>query len=182
VVDAGEHLSDGSRVGDHVFSVSGVTLGHHGGRLEGAVGDLSHGELLVIGLLSGDDRGLRRQHEVDPGVGHQVGLELSHIHVQGTIESERCGQGRDDLGDQPVEVSLGGPLDVQVPPADVVNGLVVQQYAHVGVLQEGVGGQHAVVGLDHCGGHLGRGLHGEAQLGLLAVVYAQPLQQEGAQA
>jgi len=39
----------------HVLSVSWVALGHHGGWLEGGVGDLSDGELLVIGLLGRDD-------------------------------------------------------------------------------------------------------------------------------
>jgi len=77
----------------HVLAVSGVTLGHHGGRLEGAVGDLGYGELLVVGLLSGDDGGIGRQHEVDPRVGHQVGLELSDIHVQSAIETQGGGQG-----------------------------------------------------------------------------------------
>jgi len=50
------------------------------------------------------------------------------------------------------------------------------------VLQQGVSRKHTVVGLDDCGGDLRRGLDGEAQLGLLAVVDAQPLQKEGAQA
>jgi len=50
------------------------------------------------------------------------------------------------------------------------------------VLQEGVGGEHAVVGLDDSGGDLRGRLDGEAQLGLFAVVYAQSLQQERAQA
>ena len=39
----------------HVFSVSWVTFGHHGGWLEGGVGDFSNGELFVIGFLGGDD-------------------------------------------------------------------------------------------------------------------------------
>ena len=34
----------------------------------------------------------------------------------------------------------------------------------------------------HCDTHLGAGVHGEAQLGLLAVVHRQALQQQGAQA
>ena len=46
---------------------------HHRGGLEGGVGDLSDGPLLVVGLLGGDDRSVRRKHEVDPRVGHQVG-------------------------------------------------------------------------------------------------------------
>jgi len=132
----------------------------------------------MVSLLSGDDRGIGRQHEVDSGVRHQVGLELSHVHIQGSVESQGGSQGGDDLGDQSVQVGLGGSLDVQVPPANVLDGLVVQQDAHIGVLQQGVGGQHAVVGLNHSGGDLRGRLHSESQLGLLAVVDAQSFQQK----
>ena len=40
------------------------------------VGELRNSELLVVGLLGGDDRGVGAQQEVDARVGHQVGLEL----------------------------------------------------------------------------------------------------------
>ena len=39
------------------------------------------------------------------------------------------------LANQPVEVGIAGPLDVQVPPADVVDGLVVHHEGAVGVLE-----------------------------------------------
>jgi hypothetical protein len=79
------------------LTVAWVALGHHGSRLKGRVGDLCHRQLLVVGLLSADDRCIAAEHEVDPGVGHQVGLELSDVHVQGTIEAQRGGQGGDHL-------------------------------------------------------------------------------------
>ena len=90
--------------GPHL-AVAGVALGHHGGGLEGRVGDLGHGQLLVVGLLRGDDRGVGGEHEVDARVGHQVGLELCYVHVQCAIEAQRGGQRRDDLSDQPVQSS-----------------------------------------------------------------------------
>jgi len=71
----------------------GDSLGHHAGGLEGAVGDLGHAQLLVVGLLGRDDRGVAGKHEVDAGVGHQVGLELSHVHVEGTVEPQGGRQG-----------------------------------------------------------------------------------------
>jgi len=42
----------------HVLTVTWVALGHHGGWLEGRVGDLGNGELLVVGLLGRDDWGV----------------------------------------------------------------------------------------------------------------------------
>jgi len=166
----------------HVLAVARVALGHHGRGLERAVGDLRHRQLLVLRLLRRDDGRVGRQHEVDARLGHQVGLELGHVHVQRAVEAQRRGQRRDDLRDQPVQVGLGRALDVEVASADVVDRLVVQHDGDVGVLQQRVRGQHGVVRLDDRGRHLGRGLHGEAQLGLLAVVHGQALQQQGAQA
>jgi len=51
----GDDITSVHEAACHVLSVSGVTLGHHGGGLEGGVGDLGYGELLVVGLLGGDD-------------------------------------------------------------------------------------------------------------------------------
>jgi len=116
---------------------------------------------------------------MDTGVGHQVGLELSHIDVQSTIESEGGSEGGDDLGDESVQVGVGGSLDIEVTTADIVDGLVVEHDSDISVLKEGVSGEHGVVGLNDGGGDLGRGVHGEAELGLLAVVDGESLEEEG---
>ena len=134
--------------------MTGVALHHLVGGLEAGVGDLSHRQLLVVGLLGGDDGSVGGQREMDTWVGHQVGLELGQIHVEGTIEAQGGGDGGHDLGDQTVEVGVGGTFDVQVTATDVVDGLVVDHEGAVGVLQGGVGGQDGVVGLDHSGGDL----------------------------
>merc|ERR1719271_641409 len=84
--------------GGHVLTVTRITLGHHVSWLETGVGDLSDGEGLVVGLLSGNDRRVGGNHEVNTWVWHEVGLELGDIDVDGTIETEGGGEGRDDLG------------------------------------------------------------------------------------
>ena len=124
------------------------------GGLKAGVGDLSNGQLLMVGLLSRDDWGVGGQGEVDTGVGHQVGLELSQIHVQGTIEPQGGSDGADDLADQPVQVGVGGTLNVEVTAADVVDGLIVDHEGTVRVLQGGMGGQDGVVGFNNSGGDL----------------------------
>jgi len=118
---------------------------------------------------------------VNSGVGDQVGLEFSDVDVEGTIESEGGGEGGDDLGNESVQVGVGGSLDVQVTAADVVNGLVVEHDGDVGVFEEGVGGQDGVVGFNNSGGDLGGGVDGEAELGLLAVIDGESFEQEGAE-
>merc|ERR1719224_234846 len=166
----------------HVLAVARIALGHHGSRLEGGVGDLGDGELLVVGLLGGDDRGVRGEHEVDARVRDKVGLELGDVDVEVTIEAEGGGQGGDDLGDEAVEVGVGRALDVEGAAADVVDGLVVEHDGDVSVLEEGVGGEHGVVRLNDSGGDLRGRVDGEAELGLAAVVDGEALEEEGAEA
>eukprot|EP00760_Papus_ankaliazontas_P018112 PhM_4_TR17429/c0_g1_i1/m.78134 len=166
----------------HVLAVAGVALGHHGGGLEGGVRDLGHGELLVVGLLGADDGAVGREHEVDAGVGHEVGLELRDVDVEGAVEAEGGGEGGDDLGDEAVEVGVGGALDVEVPSANIINCLVIKHDGDVGVLEERVRREDGVVGLHDGSRDLGRGVDREAELGLLAVVHGQALQEEGAEA
>ena len=76
----------------HQGAMSWIAFDHHGRRLEDRHGDLSHGQLLMVGLLRRDDRSIGGQHEVDTGVWNEVGLELRDIHVQGSIEAKRCCQ------------------------------------------------------------------------------------------
>jgi len=177
----GDNISTVHEAGRHVLSVAGVALGEHVGGLEGRVGDLSHRELLVVSLLSRDDGGIRGEGEVDTRVGDQVGLELGDVHIEGTVEAERGSEGRGDLGNKPVEVGVGGPLNVEGAAADVIESLVVDEEVHIAVLEEGVGGEDGVVGLNNAGGDLGRGPDSEANLGLLAVVDGEALHEERAE-
>ena len=73
---------------------------------------------------------------MDSWVWDEVGLEFGDIDVKGTIESEGSGQGRDNLSNKSVKVSVSRSLDVEVSSADVVNGLVVEHNGNIGVLKE----------------------------------------------
>merc|ERR1719440_1741546 len=178
----GDDVATVHHAAGHVLAVARIALGHHVGWLEARVGDLGHGEGLVVCLLSGDDRRVCGHHEVDARVWDQVGLELGEVDVESTIEAQGSRQGGDDLSDDAVEVGVGRALDVEAATADVVQSLVVEHDSDVGVLQEGVGSQDSVVRLDHSGGDLRGRVDAEAELGLLAVVDGQALQEEGAEA
>jgi len=174
----GDDITAVQHAAGHVLAVARIALDHLVGGLEASIGDLGNGELLVVGLLGGDDGGIGGQGEVDTGVGHQVGLELGQIDVQGTIKAERGGHRGHNLGNQTVQVGVGGALNVQVAAADVVDGLVVHQEGAVRVLQGGVAGQDGVVGLNDSSGDLGSGVDGKLQLGLLAIVDRETLHQQ----
>jgi hypothetical protein len=119
---------------------------------------------------------------VDTGERDQVGLELVQVDVQGTIEPQRGGDGRDDLGDKTVEVLVAWPGNVQIPAADVEHGFVVNQEGAVRVLDGAVGGEDGVVGLNHGRRQAGRWVHGELELALLAVVGREALEEQSAEA
>ena len=175
----GDNITTVQHAAGHVLAVTRVAFHHLVGWLEAGVGDLRHGELLMVSLLGRDDWGIGGQREMDTWVWHQVGLEFSDVDVESTIESQGSGDGADDLTDEPVQVGVGWSLDVQVTAADVVDGLVVDHEGAVGVLKSGMGGQDGVVWLNNGSGDLGSWVDGELELGLLAVVDGETLHEEG---
>ena len=128
------HVASVQHAAGHVLAVARVTLDHLVSRLKASISDLGNAELLVVGLLCRDNWSIGHEGEVDTGVGHQVGLELGEINVQGTIKAKRGSDGGDDLSDQAVEVGVRRSLNIEVPAADVVDGLIVNHEGAVGVL------------------------------------------------
>mmetsp|Transcript_104600 Transcript_104600/g.301088 ORF Transcript_104600/g.301088 Transcript_104600/m.301088 type:complete len:214 (-) Transcript_104600:682-1323(-) len=120
----------------HVLAVARVALHEHGRWLEDAHRDLGHGKLLMVSLLGGNDGRIRRQHEMDARVRHQVRLELGDVHVERTVEAKGRRQRRDDLGQQPVQICVSWPFDVKVPPTNVVQRFVIIHDCDIGVLQQ----------------------------------------------
>ena len=116
------------------------------------------------GMSGRDDWGISDQGEVNPGVRHQVSLELSQIHVQSTIKSEGGSDGGDNLANESVQVGVGRSFDVQVSAANIINSLIVDHEGTVRVLKSGVGGQDGVVGLYHGRGNLRGWVDRELQL------------------
>ncbi|CAB1353872.1 unnamed protein product, partial [Coregonus sp. 'balchen'] len=106
---------------------------------------------------------------------HSWGL----INIEGTIESEGSSDGGHNLANQPVKISVGGTLNIKVPTADVIDGLIVYHESTIRMLQCGVGGQDGVVRLNNSCGHLWSWVDGELKLGLLAIVNRQAFHQQG---
>jgi hypothetical protein len=72
----GDDISAVHEAASHVLSMTRVTLSHHAGRFKYAIGNLSHGKLLVVGLLGRNHGCVGGEHEVDTRVWDQVGLEF----------------------------------------------------------------------------------------------------------
>lgn len=84
------------QTGSHVLAVTGITLDHLVVRLEARHCHLLDGVGFVGSLSSGDDWGVGDQREMDSGIRNQVGLEFVQVDVQGSIESQRGSNRRDD--------------------------------------------------------------------------------------
>merc|ERR1719158_1016932 len=110
----GDDVAAVQHTAGHVLAMSWVAFDHRVGWLKASIGDLRNTQGLVVSLLGRDDGSIGDEGEVDPRVGHQVGLELVQIDVQGSVEPQRGSDGGDDLADQPVEVGVAGPLNVKV--------------------------------------------------------------------
>ncbi|KAJ0500071.1 hypothetical protein HanHA300_Chr11g0385631 [Helianthus annuus] len=88
----GCNVSSVHQTASHVLAVTGIALSHHRRWFERGVGDLSNRKLLVVRLLSGDNRSVRRKHEVDTRVRYEICLELGNVHVQRSVKPQRRGQ------------------------------------------------------------------------------------------
>ena len=77
----------------------------------------------MVSFICGYHGSVGGQGIVDSGIGDQIGLELIQIHVEGAVKTEGGGDGGDDLGNEAVEVGVGGSLDVKTGPTNVINGL-----------------------------------------------------------
>jgi len=157
----GDNITTVEQSASHVFALPRITLHHLVARLEARESHISDIVLLVMGFLSRDDRGKGRKREVDTRERNQVGLELIEINIERAIEAQRSSDGRNNLGNQPVEVDETGRGDVEVLLADVVNGFVIDHERAVGMLKGRVGGEDGVVRFDNGVGQGRSGVHAE---------------------
>ena len=84
---------------------------------------------------------------MDSRVGDQVGLELSQIYIESSVETKGSRDGRNYLGDQTVEIGVARTTDLQILSADLVNSFVVDEEGAIGVLQSRVSCQDSIIRL-----------------------------------
>jgi len=162
----------------HELTVTWITLGKHVGWLKHSIGDFGHRKLLVVSLLSRDDRGIRGRHEVNSRVWDKVGLELSNINIKSTIETKGCCKGRYNLTNKSVKVGVGRSLNIKGSSAHVVKSLVIQAESTISMLKKGMGRKHVIVWLDDGSSNLrGRG-DSERKLGLSTVINRKSLKKK----
>lgn len=100
---------------------------------------------LTTNLIRGDNGSIRGERIMNPRIRHEVRLELIEVHIECSVEAERCRDGRDDLGNQPVQIRVGRSRYIQVRTTQVVNGLVVDKESTVAMLQRCVGVEDRII-------------------------------------
>lgn len=111
-------------------------------------------------------------------VGHQVRLELVEVDVQGTVKAQAGRDRADNLSNQTVKMLVRGTGDIEVPLANIVDSLVIDEECAVGVLDGRVSAENGIVRFDDGVADAGSRVDGELELGLLAVVVSEPLEEE----
>ena len=98
--------------------------------------------------------------------------------VHEASQREKIKARRAYLSDQPVQVGVGWPLNIQGPSADIVDSLVIKHDSDISVLKKRVRRKDRVVRLNNSGGDLRGWVDGESKLGLLSVVNGKSLQKK----
>ena len=91
---------------------------------------------------------------MESGEGNHVDGQFSEIGVELTWESKTGGDTRHDEGDEVVQVTVSGGVELQGSETDIVKGLVIDTEGLVRVLDKLVDGEGSVVWLDNGVGDL----------------------------
>jgi hypothetical protein len=154
----------------HELTMTWVTFGEHVGWLEHSIGDFGDRKLLVVSFLSGDDRGIRGKHEMDSWIWDKVGLKLSNVDIESTIETKGSSERGHNLTNKSVKVGVGRSLNIKRSSAHIVKSLVIQAEGTISVLKKGMGRKYVVVWLDDGGGDLRSRGDSEGKFGLSTIV------------
>ena len=93
----------------------------------------------MVSFFGGDNWRISHQRKVDPGIWHQVSLELVEVNIESSIKPQGGCDGRNNLANQAVQISVSGSLNVQVATANVVDSFVINHESTIGMIQSGMG-------------------------------------------
>ncbi len=96
---------------------------------------------------------------MDPWIRNEINLELAHVNVEGAIKSQAGSDAGDNLGNQTIQMTVAGTVDVQFVFANVVDRLIVNDECAVNRFHGIVGGQDGIVWLNNRRANLRGGIN-----------------------
>ena len=157
----GAHSSSEHGGGRQISAVSGISSAHHVFGIEHLLGQFGHSQGSVLLGSSGSQRGESDHEEMESGERNQVDSQFPQVAVQLTREPQTASDSGDGDWNEMVQVSIGGSGQFESSIADVIESLVVDDHSLVGVLDQLVDWERAIVRLDHSVGDFGRRNDGE---------------------
>ena len=155
---------------------------HHVLGIEALLSELGDGKGTVL-LGSTRRQGSKSNHEeVQTGERNHVDGQFAKITVELAGETEAARRTTHGGGDQMVQISVRGRSQLESAEANVIQGLVVQSKALVGILHELMDGKGGVVGFDDGIGNLGRGDDGVGRHDTVGILLTDLGDEEGAHA
>ena len=113
-------------------------------------------ECTVLLGSTGCKWGEASEEEVQTRERDEINSKLAKVGVELTREAEAASNARHACRAKVVEVTIGGGGELEGTEANIVQGLVVEAHALVGILDQLVDREGGIVRLDHSVGHLRR--------------------------
>jgi hypothetical protein len=137
------------------YTLSGVRGGHHVLGVKHLLSELGNGNGTVRGGTSSSQGSETDHEEMKPGEGNHVDGQLSEIRVELTGESKTGSDTRHDEGDEVVQITVSGFVELQGSETDIVKGLVIDTEGLVRIFDKLVYGEGSIVWLNDGIGDLG---------------------------
>merc|ERR1719265_440931 len=152
----GRHTATEKRGSSEVATVARIRGTHHVLGIEHLLGQLRHREGAVLLGATGGQRSEASHEEVQTREGNKVHGNLTQVAIELTREAQAASDAADGRAHKVVQVAVGWRGELQRTEANVIQSLIVQEEALIGVLDELVERQHSVVWLDNGVAHLRR--------------------------
>ena len=145
----GGNLSSEHHGAGEVTSVTRISGAHHVLGIECLLGELRYRQDTVLLDILGGQGCESNQKEVKTRERNKVDGKLSKITVELSGESKGASSSSDGVGNQDIQVSVGGVIELKGAEANVVKSLVIKSETLVGVLDKLVGGERGIVSLNN---------------------------------